>query len=68
MPIKGWKCKGSILGDLQEMYDTKSELWNDMMLLLTEKYDVRHTIILDREWDLDKIEEQLQEIINDRDD
>ena len=68
MPIKGWKCKGSILGDLQEMYDTKSELWNDIMLLLTEKYDVRHTIILDRETDLDSIEEQLQEIIDDRDD
>jgi hypothetical protein len=68
MPIKGWKCKGSILGDLEEMYDTKSKLWNDIMLLLTEKYDVRHTIILYRESDLDSIEEQLQEIIDDRDD
>ena len=68
MPITGWKTYESALGDLQEMYDTKSELWNDVRILLTQKYDVSHIVILDREWDLDKIEEQLQEIIDDRDD
>jgi hypothetical protein len=67
MPITGWKVYGSILGDLQDDYDTKSELWNDIMKLLTLKYDVSHIIILDREFDLNRIEEQLQEIIDDRD-
>jgi len=47
MPIKGWKCKDSALGELQEMYDTKSELWNDIRMLLTQKYDVSNLIIMD---------------------
>jgi len=47
MPITGWKAYESILGDLQDYYDTKSELWNDIMKLLTLKYDVSHLIITD---------------------
>ena len=68
MPITGWKAYESALGDLQDDYDKKSELWNDIMKLLTLKYDVSHTIILDRESDLNRIEEQLRKIIDDRDD
>ena len=67
MPITGWKCKYSALGDLQEQYDIKSELWNDIRILLTQKYCVPHIVILDRESELDRIEKKLQEIIDDKD-
>ena len=67
MPITGWKAYDSILGDLQEYYDTKSELWNDIRMLMTQKYCVPHVVLLDYVSELDSIEEQLQEIIDDKD-
>ena len=67
MPITGWKCEYSALGDLQEYYDTKSELWNDIRMLMTQKYCVPHVVLLDYVSELDSIEEQLQEIIDDKD-
>jgi len=47
MPITGWKCHDEIIGDLEEQYAIKNELWNDIRKLLTMKYDVSHSIILD---------------------
>jgi len=63
MPVKGYKVKDSILMDLEDEFKIKSELWNDIRILLTEKYDVPYMTIFDSEFTIDNIVETLEKII-----
>jgi hypothetical protein len=63
MPVTGYKVKDSILMDLEEQYNIKSELWNDIRILLTEKYDVSHSVIFDMEITIDDAVKALEEVI-----
>ena len=64
MPIKGWKSQAEpILGDLREEFNIKSELWNDIRILLTEKYDVSYLHLMNNEFIMDDIIKELEEII-----
>ena len=68
MPITRWKCltnESAVDNQILEHYNTKSELWNDIRILLTHKYDVPHGILIDYESELDKAEELLQRILDD---
>ena len=66
MPIKNYKHKFIITDDMQEQLNIKSELYRDIVTLVTEKYGVSFMSIFDfGETIINNVEEQLQELIDD---
>jgi len=51
------------MNNIKKMYKIKSELWNEVVGLLTKKYNVSDLVILNNELILDVIEAELQILI-----